>query len=86
MSLLFFILTGGQLPKISLIDMGIGKKAPIPNSINEISRELINKCWSNSSEERPSFTEIIEFIKSKNFNLIDGAEKSIDQIKSFLSI
>ncbi|KAK8895401.1 hypothetical protein M9Y10_023864 [Tritrichomonas musculus] len=82
----FFILTGGELPKISLMEQGNGKKAKIPKEINEVSRDLILRCWSTNAEDRPSFSEIVEFINSKKFSLIDGVEKDIDVIKKFLSI
>ncbi|KAK8883177.1 hypothetical protein M9Y10_045827 [Tritrichomonas musculus] len=80
----FFILTGGQLPKINIVETAMGKKAKIPDSVNNVSRELINKCWSLKPEERPSFSEIIDAIKSSKFKLIDGVEKNISQIESFL--
>lgn len=83
---IFFILTGGKYPDINIIDVGNGKKAEIPKEINEISRELINKCWSYQPEERFSFEKIIEYIKNNNFKLIDGIEKDLNQIKEFLNL
>ena len=82
----FFILTGGELPKISLADQANGKKAKIPKGINDVSRDLILRCWSTNPDDRPSFNEIADFIKSNNFRLIDGVEKDIAAIKNFLSI
>ena len=81
----FFVLTG-EMPKISIGEQSNGKKAPIPKKINKISRNLITKCWSTNPDERPSFTEIIDFIKSNKFGLIDGIEKEIKNIKNFLCI
>ena len=63
-----------------------GKKAKIPSNINKVSRDLINRCWSLKADERPSFAEIVEFIESNKFKLIDSVEKKISEIKSFLSI
>lgn len=40
--------------------------------INKISKELIEKCCSASPNERPTFDEIIDYIKNNNFKLIDG--------------
>lgn len=68
------------------MEQGNGKKAKIPKEINEVSRDLILRCWSTNAEDRPSFSEIVEFINSKKFSLIDGVEKDIDVIKKFLSI
>lgn len=85
-TIVFFILTGGKMPKISMADVGIGKKAKIPSSVNKRAQKLINWCWEKKPEERPSFSQILEFIKNKNFMIIDDIENEIDQIKSFLSL
>lgn len=82
----FFILTGGKMPKISIADQSNGKQASIPNSINEISRKLIKSCWSKEAKDCPSFSGIINFIKKNKFKLIDGVESCIDEIKGFTSL
>lgn len=82
----FFILSGGKMPKMSIAEQSCGKRAPIPPSINETSRQLINSCWSTSPGDRPSFTEILSFIKKNNFKLIDGVEKNISSIKNFVKL
>lgn len=82
----FFILTSGELPKISIAAQSSGKKAEIPNYVNPLSRDLINRCWSADENDRPSFTEIVELIKNNNFNLIDGMEVNLPEIESFLSL
>lgn len=79
---LFFILSGGKMPKISISEQG--KKPQIPSNINKVSRQLINSCWSTSPSERPSFTEILDTIKKNKFRLIDGVEKNIAAINSFV--
>lgn len=78
---LFFILSSGKMPKISIIEQGNGKKAQIPSSINKVSRDLINSCWSTLPSDRPSFTDILN-----KFKLIDGVEKNISAIKNFVKI
>ncbi|KAK8833826.1 hypothetical protein M9Y10_026488 [Tritrichomonas musculus] len=82
----FFILTGGELPRINIVEAAMGKKAAIPSCVNGVSREMINKCWELKPEERPSFEWIVEMIRKKEFKLIDGVEKHISEIKAFLSI
>lgn len=82
----FYILSGGQMPKINIGDQANGKKAPIPSQFNDISRKLINRCWSKNENDRPSFTEIIDFIKKNKFKLIDGVEYSLNEISSFTSL
>ena len=83
---IYFILTGGKMPKISFAEQVTGKKALIPSSINKISKDLINRCWSCSPDDRPSFKEIVEFIKKNKFKLVDDVENDIDHIKKFLSL
>lgn len=84
--IVFYILTGGSYPKISIIDIGLGKKAQIPKSVNGISRSLINASWSTEPDDRHSFEVICEMIKKKKFNLINGVEKQIHQILDYLSL
>ena len=78
---LFFVLSGGKMPKISIAEQSCGKKAQIPSNINRVSRELISSCWSTSPSERPSFTEILDTI-----SVIDGVEKNIAVIKNFVKL
>lgn len=59
---LFFILSGGEMPKISIAEKCCRKKAQIPAGINEISREIINYCWynkclNNAFEVNDSFSD-----------------------------
>lgn len=84
--ILFFVLTNGQYPKISISEIATGKKATIPANVNQISRELILRCWSTKSDDRPSFNEIVEYITDNNFKLIDGIEYQVPKIKEFLSL
>ena len=58
----------------------------MPYCLNEMAVFLINSCMEFKQEERPSFNQIVDFFKSNNFMLIDGIEKKIEKIKSFLSI
>lgn len=82
----FYILTNGGYPDISIVDAGSGKKAEIPDCVNKVSRDLISSCWSSEEDDRPSFAQIIELIKRNNFMLIDGIERKIPQIKNFLKV
>ena len=66
----FMILTKGEIPKISLYDVGAGKKADIPSSVSSFSRDLINKCWSYKASDRPSFAEICDTLKGNESKLI----------------
>lgn len=68
--LIYVIVTKGEFPNISLVDVGNGKKAEIPSSITEFSRELINNCWSFNSTDRPSFGKICEILEGNENKLI----------------
>ncbi|KAK8850164.1 hypothetical protein M9Y10_018284 [Tritrichomonas musculus] len=68
--LVYLILNKGEFPKVNFIDVGSGRKAKIPESFTEFSRNLINKCWSFNASERPSFAEICEMLKGNESKLI----------------
>ena len=82
---LYYILTNGEMPLLSIADIVSGKKVSFPNCINKISAYLIDWCMSNKAKERPSFDDIIKYINNQRFDLIDGVIIDIDQIKQFLS-
>ena len=82
----FYVLTGGELPKTGMIEQASGKKTNILDRINEILQKLNNSYWTAKAEYCPSFRDIINFTKSNDFKLIDGVENEIDSIKIFLSI
>ena len=52
------------IPKIKQFDVGLGKKAKIPNYVSDKAKELINMCWITDPDERPSFKDLGEFVKS----------------------
>ena len=38
------------------------KRPEIPKNVPSSTRMLIEKCWSQEPEERPSFAEILEYL------------------------
>lgn len=80
--LVYFILTKGKYPNISIIDVGNGKTAEIPKTINAFSTQLIQQCWEFQPNKRPSFAEIYQRIQQNEFRLIDGLDKELIEIKS----
>ena len=69
---LYFVLNDGKLPNINIIDVGTGQKANIPKSVNEVSKNLIYKCWSFKADDRPSFAQITDYIVKNKYQLLDG--------------
>lgn len=84
--ILYFIISGGKLPKISLLDVLEGKRAKIPSSFTDFASSLILKCWSFEAKNRPEFKDIVLMIKKNNFNLFEGIEKDVPEIKSRLQL
>ena len=67
--LIYFLLSGGKMPKISIGDYSQGKKANIPSDFTPFAKELINSCWNFDYQTRPSFQEICDQIKKNNYLL-----------------
>lgn len=72
--IVYFILTNGQYPQLTVADIVLGKKPEIPPTINAYSSELINNCCATSPSDRPSFDQIVQDIEQNQFKLIDGVE------------
>lgn len=81
---LFFILSGGQLPKIKIFDIPKGKKAPIPPSFTVFSKQLINDCWNLEAKDRPSFKIILERLATNHYNLMNLSDHEIKNVESFV--
>ena len=65
----FLVLTKGEEPRISIADVAAGRQAAIPDTVSDLGRRLIRKCWSYDAEDRPSFEEINEFLHEKAVDL-----------------
>ena len=82
--LVFFILTGGQLPKIKVFDMLKGKKADIPSSFTEFSKKMINECWNLEAKDRPSFESIVDDMERSHYNLLALSNTEIKNVENFV--
>lgn len=78
--IVYYILTNGELPKISVADIVKGEKIKIPQKLNQFSHELIENCCNNAPDQRPSFMQIALDIKQNQFSLINGVEKYSSEI------
>ena len=79
---MYYVLTDGELPKISIVDVGNGKKAKIPRTVNNLSQRIINSCWAFEADDRPSFEEIGETIAKNHYALTEDADE--DEILTML--
>ncbi|OHS99580.1 hypothetical protein TRFO_33953 [Tritrichomonas foetus] len=55
---LYFILTQGSLPQLSIAKITQGYEIPIPTNINPFYRTIIEQCLSFEYKNRPTFLEL----------------------------
>ncbi|KAK8865545.1 hypothetical protein M9Y10_011101 [Tritrichomonas musculus] len=75
---LIYIITE-QYPDFSLKNAVTGVAPKIKGSIVNWVREVISRCLSVSPENRPSFNEIFEIMKSHNYNLFSEREEKVNK-------
>ena len=74
--ILFFIVIGSY-PPFNLMKIAKGEMPKMPDSMAKWVRDLINNCFCFNPDERPSFQEVFEIMKSNNFDLfadVDGGK------------
>lgn len=84
--LLFFILSGGEMLKITVIQIGTGKKAEIPSTFTNFAKNLINECWNFNPIERPSFKEICQKLESNNYKIVELSKSEENEVKDFVNV
>lgn len=91
--LIFYILSGRKMAKITMSEILLGKKAQIPSEFTQFSKDLINSCWNFNPSQRPSFNDIYNILKENNYNLFDLDEESkkdalylINQHKTYIPL
>jgi serine/threonine protein kinase len=63
------------IPAITLMNSAAqGERAPIPDNVNQISRNSIKMCWQGKAEARPTFQAILDLAKQVNFCFLDGID------------
>ena len=80
----YFMLSGGELPKIKIFDIPKGKKAEIPSSFTDFSKKLIYDCWNLDPKDRPSFAQILERLIKNHFKLADLDDTETENVENFV--
>lgn len=52
-----------------------GKRAEIPEEVGSDVRNLIERCWSGDSDDRPNFGDIFITLEKFGFRLCQGANE-----------
>ena len=74
--LAFFVLSGGEMPRIKISEILAGKKATMPPSFTEFAKGLISSCWNFNAKDRPSFSDIVALIEKNSGNLVSLDKQS----------
>ena len=75
-----YVMFTGSLPKKNLKDKTNGKIINLPSSSNSISKiciDLIRKCMQPKPADRPSFDQILSYIRQNDYKLADYVDHSI---------
>lgn len=78
--LVYFILSGGKMPEITLAQVANGKMANIPTSFTPFARDLITKCWNFEPNVRPSFDTILKLMDENNYSLLALSKNETQEI------
>jgi serine/threonine protein kinase len=65
-------------------DMVRGKRPDIPEKVLPCTKQLIQKCWSESPTERPSFSAIWKSLQEVNFKILPGVESAA--VRAFVTM
>lgn len=72
------------MPKITVTQVGNGKKAEIPSSFTKYSKSLIDRCWNFDPKDRPTFKVICDEIIENKFNLIELTQSERFEITTLI--
>jgi serine/threonine protein kinase len=50
-----------------------GKRAVIPDLVLPFTKSLIEKCWADKADNRPSFQEILSELRHNRYQIVDGS-------------
>ena len=80
--LCFFVLSGGEMPRIKLSEILSGKKAAIPPSFSDFSKSLVSDCWNFNAKDRPSFSEIVSRMEENEYRMLPLEPSQVSEIKN----
>lgn len=78
--IVLYVIFFGNLPKQTMKEKAMGKAINIPEESSSISKcciELMKICIADDPKERPSFEEILEFLRKCKFMLSPDVDPSI---------
>lgn len=81
---LYFMLNRGNLPNFILANVFNGVKPPIPRTFTLFAHDLINICWNNTPEERPSFESILTMLDRNDYKLFDFTVQEVAEIRTLV--
>ncbi|KAK8838289.1 hypothetical protein M9Y10_035712 [Tritrichomonas musculus] len=81
--LAFFVLSGGDMPKIKMSEVLSGKKPSIPSSFSDFAKKMIGDCLNFEAKDRPSFSDIVEQMENNEYMMLplDSFESNEVKIK-----
>ena len=82
--LVFYILSGGKMPKITVTQIGNGKKAEIPSDFTQSAKNLINECWNFDPADRPSFEDICRKLVLNAGSLLKFSNQEIKNVNDLI--
>jgi hypothetical protein len=65
------------------VDLQNGWRPNIPSEVVEVSKSLIERCWSENPENRPSFDEILQILVNCDFQIISKVDSV--EVKLYLT-
>lgn len=82
--LAFFMISGGEMPRINIIDVGNGRKAKIPSDFTPLATSIISNCWNFDPKTRPSFKQILEDLESNSYKVFDLNDSEVKLVQEFV--
>lgn len=80
--LVYFILSGGDLPNMSLAELMKGSIIQVPSNFMPNSKEIIEFCCNLNPQVRPSFLEIVKYLKNEQCVLLDLNKVELQEVQN----